>query len=85
MVKGYRITLHYDLIADAHSVDVRDVPPVVALTTAESSPLYAALQAALTDPAFLPAGAITGVHAHVACICPSLRFTESSSLCTPSG
>ena len=67
--KGHCISLHYSLTAstkeDSH---VYDSPPAVAVTTAQSSPLYATLHAALTDAAFLPAGANTAVHACTKCL-----------------
>ena len=60
ITKGHHIRLIYSLTAEApiripHWVVEN---PVIALTTANSSPLYAALKAALENPAFLPAGAV---------------------------
>ena len=57
--KGHCITIKYDLIADVRDDEFPVVDPVVALTTAKSTlRLFANLQAALRNPAFLPAGAL---------------------------
>jgi hypothetical protein len=66
VAKGHRIALHYNLTADTTEY-IWNTPHVVALSTAMSSPLCGALQAALNDPAVLPAGASCAGHADSAC------------------
>ena len=69
ITKGHHIRLNYSLTAEApiHSVSYFVTNPVIALTTANSSPLCAVLKAALEDPTFLPAGVVAAIlHASMA-------------------
>ena len=55
VTRGHRITLTYELTASG--VASAGMPATLDSSTAKSTPLFAALQAALHDPTFMPSGA----------------------------
>jgi hypothetical protein len=66
---GHKITLTYELTAARTGMPMdwvdRQPIPAISMATVKNSPLYAALQAALEDPTFLPAGVQTSItHEH---------------------
>ena len=56
VTKDYRITLTYDLFVDSKAWSAMPPTPTVDASAIDSIPVHAALQAALSDPTFLPSG-----------------------------